>query len=269
VSILAINWQPELRGILTVIIAVGVLMGSVYLILATNMGARLGFLVAFASFAGWMFIMAAIWWSYGIGLKGPDTTWKPVVAQAVLQDSQSLSEAGVLDNPAVDPSTTFTQQADQIATELSAQGWKKLGEAAPAFGQASSFGSTYLEGSGAFKNGEFKVVAVFDRGGAAWPKFGKVDQIAFFHDPYHALVEVAPLVSQRSEPGRAPAAARIDESRPHQYVYMFKDLGAKREPAAMICIGSFIVFMTCCWLLHRRDKRVAINRAQLALPAKA
>ena len=62
-ALLAINWEPEIRGILIVIISVGVLCGSVYLILGTNMGARLGFLVALAGLAGWMFLMGAIWWS--------------------------------------------------------------------------------------------------------------------------------------------------------------------------------------------------------------
>ena len=52
-SILAINWEPELRGLLTVVIAVAVLNGSVYLIMATNLGARLGFLVALSGLAGW------------------------------------------------------------------------------------------------------------------------------------------------------------------------------------------------------------------------
>ena len=41
-ALLAINWEFELRGILTVIIGVVVLMGSVYLVLGTNLGARLG-----------------------------------------------------------------------------------------------------------------------------------------------------------------------------------------------------------------------------------
>ena len=45
-SVLAIGWEPELRGILIVIIAVAVLNGSIYLLLGTNLGARLGFLVA-------------------------------------------------------------------------------------------------------------------------------------------------------------------------------------------------------------------------------
>ena len=49
VALLAISWEPELRGILIVIIAVVVLWAAIYLILATNLGARLGFLVALAA----------------------------------------------------------------------------------------------------------------------------------------------------------------------------------------------------------------------------
>ena len=67
-AILSIGWEPELRGLLTVIIGTVALCGSVYLLLATNMGIRLGFLVAFAGLFGWMATMGAIWWSYGIGL---------------------------------------------------------------------------------------------------------------------------------------------------------------------------------------------------------
>jgi len=91
---------------------------------------------------------------------------------------------------------------------------------------------------------------------------------AFFHKPSYAVVEIAPLVPQRSEPGRAPARPVIDESQPHQYVVMIRDLGTKRQPATFITIGSTIIFLICCWLLHRRDRIVAANRG-LAVPAKA
>ena len=47
-NLLAIGWQPEIRGITVVVIGVVVLMGSVYLILTTNLGSRLGFLVSLA-----------------------------------------------------------------------------------------------------------------------------------------------------------------------------------------------------------------------------
>jgi len=39
----------KLRGYFIVVFAVGLFCGSIYLLLATNLGGRLGFLVAFAS----------------------------------------------------------------------------------------------------------------------------------------------------------------------------------------------------------------------------
>ena len=87
-------WMPELRGILTVIIGVFVLMGSVYFIMMTNMGARLAFLVAFSGLAGWMFLMGAMWWAYGIGLKGSEPSWDGMPGRTVLQDVNALHQAG-------------------------------------------------------------------------------------------------------------------------------------------------------------------------------
>ena len=72
---------------------------------------------------------------------------------------------------------------------------------------------------------------------------GERGRIAFFHDPHYALVETAPLVPQRTEPGRAPARPVIDTTRSHDYVYMIRDLGSKRKPAAIICISSLIIFL--------------------------
>ena len=47
-------------------------MGSIFLVLATNSGVRVGFLIAIAGFFGWMFLMGTVWVIYGIGLKGRD-----------------------------------------------------------------------------------------------------------------------------------------------------------------------------------------------------
>ena len=79
-STLAISWEPELRGILIVIIASVTLCGSIYLVLGTNLGARLGFLVALSGLAGWMALMGGIWLVYGIGLKGPEPSWEAIPA---------------------------------------------------------------------------------------------------------------------------------------------------------------------------------------------
>jgi len=243
-TLLAINWQPELRGILIVIIAVAVLMGSVYLILATNLGARLGFLVALAALAGWMLLMGIVWAVYGIGLRGKDPTWDAVPGRTVLQDPTALYQAGVFDRPVEIPEgASFPEQAGYVKEEFIAAGYEPLAESDTQFGQAASAAGTFLEETKTFAAGEFKAVNVFDAGGERFPKIGNFDLFAFFHEPHHVVVEVAPLVPTRSEPGRAPAAAVIDTSRQHQYVYMVRTLGTRRQPAFVLAFGAGIIFL--------------------------
>ncbi len=268
---LAVNWSPQIRGILIIIMAVGVLMGSVYLILATNLGARLGFLIALTALAGWVFIMGSVWWTYGKGLLGPDPSWQPVAGQTVLQTTQALSEADVLKTPVPDDGTKAPADiAKQVDETLASQKWNELLPSAPSFAQAGAAATVLLQESGAFGAGEFQVVQVFEKGGQRRPQLfdGRIDELAFFHAPHFALVEVAALVPQRPEPGRAPAKAVIDTTRPHQYVYMIRDLGAKRQPAGFITVGSLIVFLVLCYLLHNRDRVVEENKSAKAIPAK-
>lgn len=270
-TLLAINWEPELRGVLTVLIGTGVWMGSIYLILGTNLGARLGFMVAFAGLAGWMALMASVWWMYGIGLKGDEPSWTQVPGSTVIQEVDLLYQAGVLDRPIdVTEDDDPHEASAAVASQLEAQGWSAVAASAPEYGQAEASATVFLEAEGAFSAGEFRVTSVYEVDPpheSAWPKLGpngEFDQIAFFHKPYYTLVEVAPLVELRAEPGRAPLAPEIDETRQRQYVYMIRDLGSLRQPAAYITIGSSIVFLAMCWLLHRRDRFVAINLAKKA-----
>lgn len=74
----AIAFDPTIRGILVTMVGVAVLGGSLYLLLATNMGSRLGFLLTMASLTGWLFSMGIFWWIYGIGLIGRMPSWTPV-----------------------------------------------------------------------------------------------------------------------------------------------------------------------------------------------
>ena len=267
---LAINWEFELRGILTVIMGVAVLMGSVYLVLMTNLGARLGFLVTFAAFAGWLALMGGIWWIYGIGLKGDAAEWKAVTGRTVIQNVELLHETGVMEQP-VDFSSadTSSAKADLLAEQLESEGWDQVDESAPEFGQAEAAAGVFLEEEDVFKAGEFDVTNVYEIGGEAFPTplGDELDLIAFWHKPLYSLVEVAPFVPLRTEPGRAPTIPEIDPSQQRQYVYMVRDLGSLREPAAYICIGSTIVFLGLCGLLHRRDRFVAANISRKALAA--
>ena len=57
-----IAWDPQIRGILAVLTGVIVLAGGVYLLLATNLAQRLGFLVILTALFGWMTIHGLVWW---------------------------------------------------------------------------------------------------------------------------------------------------------------------------------------------------------------
>ena len=158
-----------------------------------------------------------------------------------------------------------------IAEQLRSEGWSQVEQSAPEFGQAEASASVFLEEEGALDVGEYAVTAVYEidpPDESAYPKLGpngEFDQLAFFHKPYYTLVEVAPYEPLRNEPGRAPIAPEIDTERERQYVYMIRDLGSLREPAAYITIGSTIMFLALCWLLHRRDRIVAENLSRKAL----
>ncbi len=273
-TLLAVGWEPELRGALTVIIGAAVWMGSVYMILGTNLGARLGFLVSLTGLAGWMALMGAIWWMYGIGLQGDLPSWQAVEGRTVIQEVDLLNQAGVLDEQiGVDETSDPDVASEAVASQLDSQGWAVVDQSSPAYGQAQAAASVFLEEEGAFEAGAFEVTAIYEVDPpeeSAFPKLGpngELDQIAFFHKPYYTLVEVAPYVPLLEEPGRAPTAPVIDEDSPRQYVYMIRDLGSLREPAAYITIGSTIAFLGMCWLLHRRDRFVAENLQRKAIAA--
>jgi hypothetical protein len=264
-SLLAIGWEPEIRGLLTVIIAVVVLCGSIYFIMATNMGARLAFLVVLASLFGWMMLMGITWWIYGIGLRGPDPTWAEVPGRTVIQSTDALYRAGILDvMPEVPDDATYAEEAEIVAEQLLVQGYEILDTSSPEFGQVQAQAGVFLEEEGAFAAGQFEIVEVFDIGGDRYPMVNEsLDFLAFFHEPHFVLAEAAPLVQVRAEPGRAPVPPSIDESAQRQYVYMVRDLGARRQPAMVLTIGGGAIFFALCFLLHRREKFL---RANLAMP---
>jgi hypothetical protein len=269
-TLLAIGWEPELRGLLTVVIGVVILCGSVYGIMATNMGSRLAFLVALTGLAGWMMLMGIVWAIYGIGLRGPDPSWQAVPGAGVLQDVNALGAAGVLNpNADVPDDASPTESAEIVRDTFIDQGWVVLDKASPAFGQAQASASELLIEEGAFAAGQFEIVEVFDIGGERYPKINdSLDFIAFFHTPHYVVAEAAPFVPVRTEPGRAPARPEIDENRQREYVYMVRDLGARRQPAIVLAIGGAIVFLALCYLLHRRDRVLKSNLEQPLPPVK-
>jgi hypothetical protein len=75
VMLAGLAYNPHIAGILIVATGVVVLIGSVWLLLATNSGIRVGTLLAVTALMGWMFIMGSTWWMYGKGWQGNSPAW--------------------------------------------------------------------------------------------------------------------------------------------------------------------------------------------------
>ena len=60
-ALAAVSWDPQLRGALILLIGVLVLPGSVLLLLWTNVGARVGILLAAAGLSGLLLLLNIIW----------------------------------------------------------------------------------------------------------------------------------------------------------------------------------------------------------------
>ena len=148
-----IAWDPQIRGFLAVLVGVVVLMGSVYLLLGTNLGARLGFLVAISAIFGWCTIMGITWWVYGnIGMLGEAPHW--VVEEVVYQPGGTaedglaladLEKAHELDTTALPPPEELQELDEDAIAELAGGGRRRARsrgrsspEANPAFGEAKA-----------------------------------------------------------------------------------------------------------------------------------
>ena len=66
---------------------------------------------------------------------------------------------------------------------------------------------------------------------------------------------------QEPVPGEPPPAIVPVEGAEPVSVIMERDLGNRRLPAAMTTIVSGVLFFTCSYMLHVRDKTLEANRA--------
>jgi hypothetical protein len=243
-TLLAISWDPELRGVVAVVVGFMLLCGSVYAVLMTDVGARLGFLVALAGLFGWMMLMGIIWWVYGIGLQGRLPTWEPQEVIFGTDLSTAANEVARVDN------------LTDATTDERAGGWIRLPPDDPGYGQAVAAADEALQGEAeVFAAGEYIAVAVFDKGGERSPKINdSLDFLAFRHAPHYAIVEVHQVLPARAEPGRAPGQPVPDPDAEPVFVLMVRDLGTRRQPAILVTFGSGLVFLWACWRLHDREK---------------
>lgn len=240
VVVAGLKWEPQIKGALYVALAVLILMGSCYLLLATNMGARLGFLLAGAGVFGWLATIGIIWWCYARGPVGLDPTWVPkgVVAG-------SLAGAG---NPAL---------------EGYPKGWQKLEASDKEVADSTpAAGGALTATGGPFKNSsEFTVVGAAQKGGKKHGVLGlNFRPLNLWHTP-HYLVYTVQKSSKVTPEGGGPAVTQIDPNAQPVSVILLRNLGDRRLHPAVFAISCTIIFGLFSYQLHVRDKEAMERRA--------
>ncbi len=151
-----LGFDPFIRGLLSVLVGVVVLIGGTYLLVATNSGSRTGGLIAGSALFGWMMLMGIFWTVYGIGWRGTPPTWQLV---EIIPNSLDVAESPraqdlgfALDE--VSPADGVTSadpdiaQAEAVAyvsgNEREFADWRYLSTSDPTRGEATSFASEYL-----------------------------------------------------------------------------------------------------------------------------
>lgn len=73
--------------------------------------------------------------------------------------------------------------------------------------------------------------------------------------PEYAVVQLRAIDEEALivEEGQAPRFPAVDEEAPIISVVMIRDLGNLRFPPAMVTLGSLLIFLALCYMLHLRD----------------
>ena len=306
--IAGISFDPGIRGILVVLVGVSVLMGSVYLLLGTNLGSRLGFLVALTGLFGWLAILTFMWWLTppAIGPRGNLPSWKPVEiyvngggdqpkTEAVgdLVDPSSLAKADriLADNPDLAKefpngftlSDLQTNNPAVVATYLppdSLNGWK-LVSAANA-GEAQAAADVELVASGVFKTtSDYKKLNTWQFGGKPTlqddcPDGGVICRVwhrissAFqIKNPKnYTVVQVQQVIPQETIPGQAPPIPKADPTKPVISVVFVRNIGNERVIPFLYFVICMSLFILTAWALHNRDKTLMKNKAMAEAASK-
>ncbi len=294
----ALTWNPGIRGVLVVAVGAAVLMGSVFVLLSTNSGIRLGGLLAVTGFFGWMFLMGVVWSMYGIGYKGPAPTWK---VKEVSYDTSvaQLAAAHTIPNPNslpsaqsfIDKSPSLKQafanqqkppnlgdllgvQPDLIKQIPVGSSWELLATSDPMTGDAVATATSFLGSSEANicpSSTDCVEVNAFNKGGKprrtddsvlgrVWYKIKTAFTVK--NPPHYAVVQFRKAIPQVTEPGAAPPVPVADQNSPVISVIMERDIGAKRLPSLVLTLLMGVCFGICCNVLHRREKLSVRNRAE-------
>ncbi len=233
----------QLRGYAIVFFSVGLFCGSIYLLLATDVGSRMGFLVSFASLSGFLAMLGLIWFTNLTplnALHGPPPHWK------VLE---------IADNPA-QAKTEEVREIDQKGEPLEASAQGEI--------KATVDSAVTAEG------GEFKLFsAATDYVVLNAERIGGGSLSFFRHRPLFAVMAIQAAKKVETLPGAAPPPPAADPTKPVKYLALERDLGALRQPPIVMTTAFTILFLLSLYAMHTMERAEQKEKAAQLEPTPA
>lgn len=221
-------WNPYVKGGLVTVMAIGLFVGAGYLLLYTNVGTRLGFLLTAAAFSGFMAVLSVFWITgqFPNGPLGQEPGWP--VQEIVPDPSQSdIDEVRDIQSEGTEAESA---EAGQITAGLEEQLTNTESE-------FKTFDSA----------GDFLVrQTITEGGGRKWPFW-------WSEETTYGAAELCETAHVETLPLDAPPPPECDEGRPTQWAIVVKDLGARRLPAWFFFGGSSLLFALSLVSLHRYE----------------
>jgi hypothetical protein len=238
-------WYPTILGILAVVSAIVLFMGSIYVLLGTNVGARLGFLVTFTSLMGFLMILSLLWLTTASPLESPKgrvAGWTAIENVSDLAKAKTPAVHGINTKQNVASTTDASNVAAAVDLAL--------------ITKKSTPTITYTPNDNRFAKfdaiTDFMVLQTYTVGGSK-PQFWKGE---FNHATKYAVVEYCATAPQTQTFGLPPlppeCASGADAQR--GFVVVKYDYGTLRLPPFIVFVIPGILFGLGLLMLHWREK---------------
>jgi len=237
-------WNPTLLGWAVFVCAIVLFCGSIYLLLATNVGARLGFLLSGAGLSGLMVLMSIMWvtTAYPLNtLRGTLAGWTPIAITAQTGDEIDVA---ALRNASSEGQNLWEENRAEFANI------KAVADTALVIPAA--------EGGVTPEPSEFQLAGGFQSSDAflvsnIWEVVE--DEPIFFKDRRFALIEFCSVAD--GTPADGEASATCDDKA--RFLAVEYDYGSLRVPPLVALGASLVAFVLFLLALHwyETDKREA------------
>ncbi len=256
-------WYPTILGVLVVIAAIVLFIGSIYLLLGTNLGARLGFLVTFTSLMGFLMILSVLWLTTASPLESPKGR---VASWSVIENVPDITKAqteAVRDIAKKENKASQTDASNVLAAVDAALVTKQSTPTVTVTPNDNRFAK--------FDDvTQFMVLQTYTLGGSN-PQFWKGQ---FNHSTKYAVVEYCKTATQTQTFGLPPlppeCASGADAQR--GFVVVKYDYGTLRLPPFVVIVITAILFGLGLLALHWREKdemeRAKAEAGPVAVPAR-